>query len=401
MTTPAPPRFRRDRVTWGGYMALALFAFFLNLQGNVIPFLRDTFDLSYAVVSLHPAALAVGLIVCGLVGDRTLRAVGRRGGFALSVAGLVAGAVLFTLATTPVMTVAGCFLFGFPGGLVIVVVPALFADIHGPHRDTALTEGNGICYTASLAATLAMGAMVAASFDWRSGIVMGIVLAGLLVLTFFRTPIPDALPAPKTTAGKHRLPAVYWLYWISLFAGIALEQTTLLWAPEFLEKVQGLSRPTAVTMASAFSIGMLAGRFAATPLLRRVSAPALLLAAVLLTVPGFLLYWAAPIPALSVAGLLILALGIAPLYPLTLGVAIGSAGRLAQTASARASLASGTAILSVPVLLGTLADAVGLWAACLVLPAMTAVSLTALLLARRLERTSGVLAADVATAGTP
>src|SRR5208282_1424372 len=57
----ATQAFRRDRITWACYLALALFAYFLNIQGNIIPFLRDELALSYWEVSLHPAALAGGL----------------------------------------------------------------------------------------------------------------------------------------------------------------------------------------------------------------------------------------------------------------------------------------------------------------------------------------------------
>src|SRR6202453_5444145 len=92
--------FRRDRITWTCYLALALFAYFLNIQGNIIPFLRDELALSYREVSLHPAALAAGLIVCGLFGERAVAWCGRRGALALGFVGLCSGAVLLSLAHT-------------------------------------------------------------------------------------------------------------------------------------------------------------------------------------------------------------------------------------------------------------------------------------------------------------
>src|SRR5271167_3017037 len=74
--------FRRDRITWTCYLALALFTYFRNIQGNIIPFLRDELGLSYREVSLYPAALAAGLIVCGLFGERAVAWCGRRGALA-------------------------------------------------------------------------------------------------------------------------------------------------------------------------------------------------------------------------------------------------------------------------------------------------------------------------------
>ena len=75
---------------------------------------------------------------------------------------------------------------------------------------------------------------------------------------------------------------------------------------------------------------------------------------------GFLLFWQAGGVLLALCGLFISGLGIASLYPLILSLAIGAAGNNTVQASARATLASGLAILTLPLLLGRLADAVGI-----------------------------------------
>ena len=80
-----------------------------------------------------------------------------------------------------------------------------------------------------------------------------------------------------------------------------------------------------------------------------------------------------------------LGLGTALLYPLTLGFAIGVAGRLEEAASARASLASGVAILIMPMALGALADGLGLRLACLFLLPLPAVAALCFVAARTLE----------------
>ena len=103
MTAPsrsasAPTPLSRDRVTWAAYLALAQFTFFLNIQGNIIPFLKDEFHLSYRLVTLHPAAVAAGLIVCGLTGERLTRRYGRRWSVAAGLVGLVVGALLIVVA---------------------------------------------------------------------------------------------------------------------------------------------------------------------------------------------------------------------------------------------------------------------------------------------------------------
>jgi fucose permease len=170
-----------------------------------------------------------------------------------------------------------------------------------------------------------------------------------------------------------------------LFCVIALEYCTLLWTPEVLERVQGLSRASAAAMAAAFSAAMLMGRLFAAPLLRRVSAQRLFLASLALTLPGIALYVGVRQPVLSVVGLVVLGLGTALLYPLTLGFAMGVAGGREEVASARASLASGVAILVMPLALGALADGLGLRLACLFLPVLPAVGVLCFVAARSLE----------------
>jgi fucose permease len=375
--------FRRDRITWACYLALALFSYFLSIQGNIIPFLRDDLGLSYREVSLHPAALAAGLIVCGLLGERVVARCGRRGALALGFFGICGGAVLLSLAHTVTASIAGCLLMGAPGGLVLVVVPALLAERHGADRSIAFGEANAASYFASLTATVAMGAFAAIGLDWRDGLALGIGLTAVALTCHAGDPIPAARPQGGSGAG--RLPAAYWAYWATLFCVIALEFCTLLWSPEVLERVQGLSRASAATMAAGFSAAMLTGRLFISPLLRRVPAQRLLVASLALTLPGLALYIGVRQPVLCVVGLVVLGLGTAPLYPLTLGFAIGVAGRLGEVASARASLASGLAILIMPMALGALADGLGLRLACLFLPVLAVVGALCFATARALE----------------
>jgi fucose permease len=375
--------FRRDRITWACYLALALFTYFLSIQGNIIPFLRDELALSYREVSLHPAALAGGLIVCGLLGERVVAWCGRRGALVLGFAGTCGGAALLSLAHTATASIAGCLLMGVPGGLILVVVPALLAERHGADRSIAFGEANAASYAASLTATVAMGLFTAIGLNWRTGLALGIGLTAAAMVRHAGDPIPAA--PPRGDSGAGRLPAAYWAYWATLFCVIALEFCTLLWSPEVLERVQGLSRASAAAMAAGFSAAMLTGRLLIAPLLRRVSAQRLFLASLALTLPGLALYIGVRQPVLCVVGLVVVGLGTAPLYPLTLGFAIGVAGRLGEVASARASLVSGLAILIMPMALGALADGLGLRLACLFLPVLPVVGALCFVAARVLE----------------
>jgi fucose permease len=116
----------------------------------------------------------------------------------------------------------------------------------------------------------------------------------------------------------------------------------------------------------------------------------------LLTLAGFAVYWtlgdAARVrsgwAALSaITGLFLTGVGIAPIYPLTLALAVQAAGPLAALASARTTLASGGAILIMPALLGGAADLIGLREATLIVPLLVVLALASAATAGWIART--------------
>jgi predicted MFS family arabinose efflux permease len=380
----------RGPVTWYGYLLLGSFTYLLSVQGNIVPFLQAELGLSYRAVSLHAGAIALGMIAAGLLGDRVVRRLGRRLTLRLGASGAAAGAVLLCLAPAAWASVASCAVLGSLGALIPAIVPATLAEVHGPAgRDVVLAECAAVSYAFAMLAPLAMGLCVALALGWRAAVLLGAGVALLLPLAF-RAASPPETPGHRGGRARGVLPAAYWAYWCLLVAAVSIEFCVLLWAPTFLERVAGLTPAAAATAAVAFSLAMLLGRTAGSGLVRVVAAPRLCLVALLGVLPAFLLYWAADRPLLTVAGLFLLGLGAAPLYPLTLGLAIGAAGALrAEVASARFMLAVGLAILSTPALLGTLADRVGLRAAHLILPLLVAAALGCLGAARAFERRSG------------
>jgi fucose permease len=142
--------------------------------------------------------------------------------------------------------------------------------------------------------------------------------------------------------------------------GIAVEYCIIYWGADFVEKVLGFSKNTATQSVSLFMVGMIVGRFFGSRLLERISAMKLLWASILLSVFGFILFWSGVTPLLGIIGLALLGLGGANFYPVIVSLAIASAGELKAKAGARATLATGTAILFLPLVLGMLSDRMGI-----------------------------------------
>src|SRR3954451_21204495 len=88
--------FRRDRLTWLAYVALAWFAYLQAAPGLVVGYLREELDLSYSTGGLHVAAFAAGSMAAGLASARLERALGRRVLFWSASALMGAGALGLT-----------------------------------------------------------------------------------------------------------------------------------------------------------------------------------------------------------------------------------------------------------------------------------------------------------------
>src|SRR5688572_5033973 len=91
----------RGQATWYSFLLTGFYIYAVNVQGNVVPFLQAEFALSYRAVSLHSSAIADGIILVGLLGDRVEARLGRRRTLWLGIGGLAAGSTLLCLAPAP------------------------------------------------------------------------------------------------------------------------------------------------------------------------------------------------------------------------------------------------------------------------------------------------------------
>ena len=130
----------------------------------------------------------------------------------------------------------------------------------------------------------------------------------------------------------------------------------IFWSTSYLEKVLGLLKANAAQAASLFLVGMILGRMAGSRLVQRFSTPRVVLISILTALVGFLVFWRTENVLPGLSGLFLTGLGVANLYPLILSLTIGAADGNTVQASARATLASGTAILALPLALARLAD---------------------------------------------
>lgn len=360
-TKPAKPT--RTRRTWLIYALLSLYVFMLNVPGPVTNYLKDEFTMSYTLSSLHFSAFAAGVLVTGLFGAYFIPRFPRQKVLAFGALGLGVGGMILAFGRSPAVTIAGIFLMGCIGTLILSIYPAILDEEMGARSPVGISEANTIASLFAGIAPLLVGFLVQKAVGWRPAVVLiaavSLSLGVWLLLRFGGSPqSASARKIPAKQTGK--LPGMYWIWWLALMLGIAVEYCIIYWGADFVEKVLGFSKNTATQSVSLFMAGMIIGRFFGSRLLERVPPMKLISGSISLSVFGFALFWSGISPLLGLVGLMLLGLGGANLYPVLVSMAIASAGELKAEAGARATLATGTAILFLPLVLGIVSDKMGI-----------------------------------------
>ena len=351
----------RNKLTWLLYLMLGYYSYLLNGLGPVMPFLRTELDMSYTVSSLHFSAFAIGILLAGLFTDRLILRFGRSRIFWSGLAGMSVGIIILLLGAHPVITIGGSLLMGTIGSFVLVLIPSMLSEQYGESRAIAISEANVIGSFCAGLAPLALGFFVNIRLGWRSALLMLLVLGIVLRVVFHSTTFPEAKREQRSPRpGSLRLPGIFWGYWNLLVFAVAVEFCIVFWSATFLEVERNLPKANAALVMSIFLGAMVLGRFLGSRLSQHFRSEQVVLMSVGVSLLGFIIHWrAVPLP-LTMSGLFLAGAGVANLYPQLLSLAVGTAPGQSDTASARASLASGIAILCLPLLLGNLADHIGI-----------------------------------------
>ena len=352
--------FVRNRATWLAYLMLAFYGYFINVFGPITPFLKAELRLSYTVSSLHFSAFALGIIGAGLTGHRLIQRLGRWNALWVGAFGISLGALLLIAGRDPVVTIGASFLMGLVGSVILAIVPSVLSDQHGEKLPVAFSEANVMASAVSASAPVLVGWFAASALGWRMALVVAALAALVLRFSFGTVSFPPTQAAAGAGQPRRRLPALYWVYWTGLVAVISIEFCMIFWSADYLETSLGMPKAGAAQAGSLFLVGMIVGRVAGSRLVQRFRAHQVVTGSLLIAGAGFLIYWTAAAPMFGMVGLLIAGLGVASLYPLILSLALGSARGNTVRASAFTSLASGVAIFLLPLILGRLADMVGI-----------------------------------------
>jgi MFS family permease len=374
---PMPSRPTRSE-TWLSYAWVATMSSLLYGLGVVTPLLRDEFGLLQSVAALHAAALAAGVIAAGFVADRIERRLGARRALWLAVLALGLSGVLVALSPHVAVSLAAGVLIGFGGGALLANVTPRLAGSSDDAGRVRMLRANSWPMVTALAIPVAVGATTVAGVGWRPLFLVPVAaLAALTVIASRQARAPGGAVEGRRADGT--VPAPFWRAWTFVLLGVAIEFSVLFWASTLVATRTGLPLPEAVSLGAFFLVGILGGRLAiSSGVAGRVASSRLLVAGLGLAVAGAFLVWVATDVPLAAAALVLVGIGTGMFYPIGVTVAMAQAPDAPVVASTRLQLATGTAVLTAPLALGVIADAVGVVSGWLLVPLLAAAAVAVL-----------------------
>jgi predicted MFS family arabinose efflux permease len=350
----------RPQAKWVAFSYLAVWSYLLYGLGNATPYLRDDLRLSSFEAGLHASALAVGILVAGATADIIGRRAGHSRLFDLSAAYFTGAIAMIVLAPTLPVSLCGAFLLGLGGGTVSTHVNVQLSRFGQAQSRILLSQANAFSMITAAAAPVAIGLAVAFLQLWRVAMLLPIVAVfGLTALRPRAERDSADVHAPNTS-----LPRAYWIAWLLIVIGVAIEFSFVCWGSTIVMLRTGISNADATLLASLFVVGMFAIRTVVGSGVGADRSPFVLLAGGLVVVlAGASLTWISTTPVLSALGLFLGGCGVASLWPVGVTIALHTAGVNQLQAAARATFGAGLAILIAPAALGLAGDAVGVVAA--------------------------------------
>ena len=294
-----------------------------SLLGAAWPVMYGELGVPISYAGIVTMIIAAGTIVSSLLSDWLMRKVGA--GVITAVSVFMTAAALFGFSASHSFLLL-C-LWAVPYGLGAGAVDAALNNYVALHFSSRhMTWLHCFWSVGAAASPYIMSYCLTGGFGWNNGYrSVAVVQTILTAALFLSLPLwkrrrlegaegesaAKALSLPRAVKIKG-VPFVL----IMFFGYCALEQAAGLWASSYLVQFRGVDTDTAAWSASLFYLGIAAGRFLCGFVAERLGDRRLIRIGILTMIGGVLLI-ALPVPydAFTLAGLLIVGLGCAPVYP--------------------------------------------------------------------------------------
>lgn len=294
-----------------------------SLLGSAWPAMYGQLEVPISYAGIVTMIIAAGTVVSSLLSDRLTRRLG---------AGLVT-------AISVLMTAAALFGFSLSGSFIMLCVWAVPYGLGAGAVDAALNNYVALHYASrhmswlhcfwGVGAALSpyiMGYSLTRGYGWNNGyrivFVIQIVLTAVL---FISLPLwkrkGDRDAGSKSHSRALSLSEILKIrgvkfVLITFFSYCALESTAGLWASSYLVEFRGIDTEMAARFASLFYLGITIGRFLSGFISDKLGDRALIRSGLVVILFGIILV-GLPISSnlMTLAGLVIVGLGCAPIYP--------------------------------------------------------------------------------------
>lgn len=294
------------------------------LLGAAWPSMYPQFDVPVSYAGIISMIIALGTVVSSLQSDRLTKKLGTGKVTALSV--LMTAMALFGFATSH--SFGMLCLWAIPYGLGAGSVDASLNNYVALHYESRhMSWLHCMWGIGASAGPYIMGYALTAGWGWNSGYhiiaVLQIVLTAILLCSL---PLWKQRPAEVLQDGKVQNVKALSIREVLQLAGAreilvcffcycALEQTIGLWASSYLTLHKGVSADTAATFASMFYLGITVGRALSGFLTMKLNDVQMIRLGEVIIGIGVLVMLLPFGQSLSLAGLILIGLGCAPVYP--------------------------------------------------------------------------------------
>ena len=302
---------------------LAIFVYGMTaaMLGTILPDLSDRFRLTPSQNGAIAFGQALGLMIASLAVGPLLDLEGYKVGLVLGLAFIVLALLLLPRATGFGVIVVLLFVLGVGGGIVVTGANSLVSAVSAAHRATALNLVNlffglGGLATPFISANLFRG-------NWPRLCYTVAVLTAAAMAVNLATQMPPAAAASGFVLSQAvpllGRPLLLMLGFF-LFLYVSCEVGVWNWLPRHLI-AQGVSEARALNILSlGFALGLLVGRVGVSPILIRVPAIEVTLAAsTCMAITTFLMLRTAK-PSTAAGLVFVAGLSMAPVFPTALAI---------------------------------------------------------------------------------
>ena len=293
-----------------------------SLLGSAWPSMYPLLGVPVSYAGILSMIISFGTIVSSLNSDRLTRALGAGKVTAISVG----------------MTAAALFGFSISGRFWMLCLWAIPYGLGAGSVDAALNNYVALHYESrhmswlhcmwgigTMISPMVMGRVLAGGGPWTMGYrYIALFQIALTAVLFFSLPLwqkrtgeaseDGSAPQALSFGQVLRLPGAKEVL-LCFFCYCALETTTGLWASSYLTLTKGVAAETAASFASLFYIGITAGRAACGFLTLKFNDTQMIRMGQCILAVGVLALLAPGPQVLSLAGLVLVGLGCAPIYP--------------------------------------------------------------------------------------